>query len=162
MDKKEIKIIKDVTAKLLELLEVDGKFDILENKSSTDSVLDKEGESLDIILDTKDTGIVIGYHGDTMEGLQLVLSLCAAKKLGRFVRISLEVGDYKKNRTEWLKSLAKETKERVLSDNKEIIIPELRSWERRIVHLLLQNDEKVVSQSQGEGRDRVLVIKPKN
>lgn len=153
MDKKEIKIIQAVTAELLKLLEVDGKFDILENK---------EGESVDIILDTKDTGIVIGYHGDTMEGLQLALSLCVAKKLGRFVRISLEVGDYKKNRTEWLKSLALETKERVLSDNKEIVIPELKSWERRVIHLLLQGDEKVVSESQGEGRDRVLVVKPKN
>ncbi|MEK7517589.1 MAG: R3H domain-containing nucleic acid-binding protein, partial [Patescibacteria group bacterium] len=138
---------------LLELLDVEGKFDILENK---------EGESVDIVLDTKDTGIVIGYHGETMEGLQLVISLCVARKLGRFVRISLEVGDYKKNRTEWLKSLAKETKERVLSENKEIFIPELKSWERRVVHLLLENDDKVMSESQGEGRDRVLVVKPKN
>ncbi len=153
MDKKEIKTIETVTAKLLELLDVEGKFDILENK---------EGESVDIVLDTKDTGIVIGYHGETMEGLQLVISLCVARKLGRFVRISLEVGDYKKNRTEWLKSLAKETKERVLSENKEIFIPELKSWERRVVHLLLENDDKVMSESQGEGRDRVLVVKPKN
>lgn len=153
MDKKEIKIIKDTAGELLKLLEVDGTFDILENK---------EGESIDIILDTKDTGIVIGYHGDTMEGLQLVLSLCIARKLGRFVRVSLEVGDYKKNRTEWLKSLAEETKDRVLSENKEIIIPELKSWERRVVHLLLENDDKVMSESQGEGRDRVLVVKPKS
>src|SRR3989344_8347897 len=152
MDKKEIKIIKTVTTELLELLNVDGKFDILENK---------EGESIDIILDTNDTGIVIGYHGDTMEGLQLVLTLCVAKRLGRFVRISLEVGDYKKNRTEWLKSLAEETKDRVISENKEIVIPELKSWERRVVHLLLENDDKVISESQGEGRDRVLVVKPK-
>ena len=153
MDKKEIKIIKNTTEELLKLLEVDGTFDILENK---------EGESIDIILDTKDTGIVIGYHGDTMEGLQLVLSLCIAKKLGRFIRVSLEVGDYKKNRTEWLKSLAEETKDRVLSEGKEIIIPELKSWERRVVHLLLENDKEVMSESQGEGRDRVLVVKPKN
>jgi|SRR3989344_1575753 len=153
MDKKEIKIIKDTTDELLKLLEVDGTFDILENK---------EGESIDIILDTKDTGIVIGYHGDTMEGLQLVLSLCIAKKLGRFVRVSLEVGDYKKNRTEWLKSLAEETKDRVLSEGKEIVIPELKSWERRVVHLLLENDKEVMSESQGEGRDRVLVVKPKS
>lgn len=153
MDKKEIKTIKDTTTELLKLLEVDGKFDILENK---------EGESIDIALDTKDTGIVIGYHGDTMEGLQLVLSLCVARKLGRFVRVSLEVGDYKKNRTEWLKSLAEETKDRVISENKEIIIPELKSWERRVVHLLLENDREVMSESQGEGRDRVLVVKPKS
>lgn len=154
MDKKEIKIIKDTTAKLLKLLDVDGNFEILETK-------DADGESVGIVLNTKDTGVVIGYHGDTLEGLQLVLSLCVARKLGKFVRISVDVGDYKKNRTEWLKTLALETKERVLSEGKEMAIPELKSWERRIVHLLLQGDKEVVSQSQGEGRDRVLVVKPK-
>jgi len=154
MDKKEIKIIKDIMEKLLKLLDIDGNFEILETK-------DDKGENVDIVLNTKDTGVVIGYHGDTLEGLQLVLSLCVARKLGRFVRISLDVGDYKKNRTEWLKALAFETKERVMLDEKEIAIPELKSWERRIVHLLLEEDEDVVSESQGEGRDRVLIIKPK-
>lgn len=154
MDKKEIKTIKDITAKLLKLLDIDGNFEILETKNEGE-------ENVDIVLNTKDTGVVIGYHGDTLEGLQLVLSLCVARKLGRFVRISIDVGDYKKNRTEWLKTLALETKERVLSDRKEIVIPELKSWERRIVHLLLQNDEEVISTSQGEGRERVLVVKPK-
>lgn len=154
MDKKEIKIIKDITEKLLKLADIDGEFEILETK-------DDKGESVDIALNTKDTGVVIGYHGDTLEGLQLVLSLCVARKLGRFVRIFLDVGDYKKNRTEWLKTLAMETKERVLSDGKKIAIPELKSWERRIVHLLLEADEEVISESQGEGRDRVLVVKPK-
>ena len=140
--------------KLLKLLDIDGNFEILETK-------DDKGENVDIVLNTKDTGVVIGYHGDTLEGLQLVLSLCVARKLGRFVHISLDVGDYKKNRTEWLTTLAFETKERVMLDAKEIAIPELKSWERRVVHLLLEEDEDVVSESQGEGRDRVLVIKPK-
>jgi len=154
MDKKEIKVIKGITEKLLKLVDVDGDFEIVETK-------DADGENVDIVLNTKDTGVVIGYHGDTLEGLQLILSLCVARKLGRFVRISIDVGDYKKNRTDWLKTLALETKERVLSDGKEMVIPELKSWERRIVHLLLEGDEEVVSESQGEGRDRVLVIKPK-
>lgn len=155
MDKKEIKIIKDVTEKLLKLADVEGDFEILESKN------DKEEESIEIVLNTKDTGVVIGYHGDTLEGLQLVLALCVARKLGRFIRISIDVGDYKKNRTEWLKTLALETKARVLAENKEMIIPELKSWERRVVHLLLQEDKEVISESQGEGRDRVLVVKPK-
>ena len=154
MDKKEIKTIKEITGKLLKLLNVDGDFEILGSK-------DKETESVEIVLNTKDTGVVIGYHGDTLEGLQLVLSLCVARNLGRFVRISIDAGDYKKNRTEWLKTLALETKERVLSEGKEIVVPELKSWERRIVHLLLEKDEEVISASQGEGRDRVLVVRPK-
>jgi spoIIIJ-associated protein len=154
MDKKEIKTIKEITEKLLKLLDVDGDFEILESK-------DKDAENVEIILNTKDTGVVIGYHGDTLEGLQLILSLCVARNLGRFVRISIDVGDYKKNRTEMLKTLAMETKERVLSEGREISIPELKSWERRIVHLLLESDGEVMSESQGEGRDRVLVVSPK-
>lgn len=154
MDKKEIKTIKEITEKLLKFLDVDGDFEILESKN------DKE-ESVEIVLNTKDTGVVIGYHGDTLEGLQLVLSLCVARNLGRFVRISIDVGDYKKNRTEMLKALATETKERVLAEGKEIVIPELKSWERRVVHLLLESDGEVMSESQGEGRDRVLVVRPK-
>lgn len=154
MDKKEIKIIKDITENLLKLLDIDGDFEILQTK-------DDKSESIDIVLNTKDAGVVIGYHGDTLEGLQLVLSLCIARSLGRFVRIFLDVGDYKKNRTEWLKTLALETKERVLSEGKEIAIPELKSWERRIIHLLLEEDKEVLSESQGEGRDRVLIVSPR-
>jgi spoIIIJ-associated protein len=154
MDKKEIKIIKEIAEKLLKLLDVDGDFELIESKTADE-------ENVEIILNTKDTGVVIGYHGDTLEGLQLVLSLCVARTLGRFVRISVDVGDYKKNRTEFLKSLAEETKARVLAEGREIAVPELKSWERRIVHLLLEKDGEVMSESQGEGRDRVLVVSPK-
>jgi len=150
MDKKEKKIIDKTVSELLETLEIDGSFEIAE---------DDEGVSL--TLDTKDSGLVIGYHGDTLESLQLITSLCIAKRLGRFVRVSIEVGDYKKNRIEWLKSLALTTKEKAVNENQGIPLPELKSWERRIIHLLLQNDEEVTSESQGEGRERVLVISPK-
>lgn len=154
MDKKELKTIKEIIKKLLKLLDVEGDFELLESKDGA-----KEG--VEIILNTKDTGVVIGYHGDTLEGLQLVLSLCVARNLGKFIRISIDVGDYKKNRTEWLKTLTLETKEKVLSEGREMAIPELKSWERRIVHLLLEEDKEVISESRGEGRDRVLVVSPK-
>lgn len=161
MDKKEITIIKEITEKLLKLLDIEGSFEILESASPQGGSKDKDEENVEIVLNTKDTGVVIGYHGDTLEGLQLVLSLCIARALGRFVRISIDVGDYKKNRTEVLKALAQETKERVLAEGREIAIPELKSWERRVVHLLLEEDGEVMSESQGEGRDRVLVVRPK-
>jgi|SRR3989338_2233798 len=150
MDKKEKKIIESTISELLKLLDIDGTFEIADAE-----------EGIDVVLDTKDSGLVIGYHGDTLESLQLVISLCIAKRLDKFIRVSIEVGDYKKNRTEWLRSLAQTTKERVISEKKEIALPELKSWERRIVHMLLKDDGDVVSQSQGEGRDRVLVVSPK-
>lgn len=121
----------------------------------------EDEEAISLSLKTEDTGMVIGYHGETLESLQLVLSLILAKERGEFKRVSLEVGDYKKNRSEWLERLALDAKEKALAENKEVYLSDLKSWERRIVHLLLQNDKEVISESSGEGKDRVLVIKPK-
>lgn len=151
MAKKENKTIKETAEELFKLLGIEGGFEISEGE-----------EAIEINLDTQDSGIVIGYHGDTLESLQLVLSLCFAKQTGEFKRVSVEVGEYKKKREEWLKNLALETKEKVLSENKEVYLSDLKSWERRVVHLLLQDDQEVISESIGEGKDRVLVVKPKN
>lgn len=150
MTAKEKKIIQSILKEILELLEVKSDFEI-----------EEKDDLVGIKLTTEESGIIIGYHGDTLEALQLILSLAVAKKLDKFLRISIDVGDYKKNREDWLKNLALETKDRVITEGKEIILPQLKSWERRIIHLLLQNDDKVISQSQGEGRDRVLVVSPK-
>lgn len=150
MIKKEEKIVKDTTEKLLKLLGVEGGIEI-----------NFGDETVNIVLDTPDSGVVIGRHGDILESLQLVLSIAISKKLDKFLRISLEVGDYKKNREEWLRSTALDAKDRVMSQGREITIPELKAWERRIVHLTLKDDEEVISESVGEGRDRVLIIRPK-
>ena len=112
-------------------------------------------------METKDTGIVIGYHGEILESLQLMLSLAIAKEIGRFVRTSIEVDGYKKNRIEYLEKLALQVKEKALVENKEQVLLSLKSWERRVIHLFLQNDEEVTSESSGEGRDRVLLVKPR-
>ena len=137
--------------------------DLLDRLHVSGSVRVESNENMfDVILETEESGIVIGYHGEALEALQLIFSLMVSKKIGSFVRVNLEVGDYKKNRSEYLERLAMQTKERVLAENKEHILPSLKSWERRVVHLILQDDEEVVSESLGEGKDRVHVVKPRS
>lgn len=148
--KAEEKVIKKTITDLFTQLQIQG-----------DIALTVQGEGVDVVLETEDVGIVVGYHGEVLESLQLITSLTVSKKLGRFVRVSLEVGDYKKNRSDWLENITRQTKERALAENKEIPLPNLKSWERRIVHVLLQEDKEVISESVGEGRDRTLVIKPR-
>ena len=150
LTREEQKTVEQVIAEIFKKLEIDGEFSLVEND-----------EMIDVMMETKDTGIVIGYHGEVLESLQLVLSLAVAKKLGRFVRISIEVDGYKKNRTEYLEKLAMQVKEKAIAENKEQVLMNLKSWERRIIHLLLQEDDQVTSESSGEGRDRVLLIKPR-
>ena len=147
---KERKEVEELIEKLFSILEIEGTF-----------TLEEQDDILDVMMETQDTGIVIGYHGEVLESLQLILSLSIAKKIGRFVRVSIEVDGYKKNRTEYLHNLAMQVKEKALAENKEQVLSSLKSWERRIIHLYLQNDEQVISESSGEGKDRVLVIKPR-
>lgn len=144
------KKLKKYTSDFFEVLEIKEPF----------SLEDTEDE-IKITLEPEDPGIIIGYHGETLEALQLVLSLFLAKKLGAFKRVTLEVGDYRKNREEWLKNLAQSAKEQALSEKREVALEELKAWERRIVHMMLADDKEVISESIGEGRERVLVVKPK-
>ncbi len=150
LTKQERKDVEFLIEKFFSLLEIEGTFALEEND-----------ETLEVMMETKDTGIVIGYHGEVLESLQLILSLAVAKKIGRFIRVSIEVDGYKKNRTEYLHNLAMQVKEKALTEKKEQILSSLKSWERRIIHLYLQDDEEVVSESEGEGKERVLIIRPK-
>lgn len=144
------KIAKELIEELFKHLGIKESFEVTEGE-----------ESIDVVIGSDEPGLIIGHHGDTLDSLQLVISLMLAKKLGEFKRVSVEVGDYKKNRSDYLKNLASQTKERVLSEQREVFLPNLKSWERREVHLYLQEDPEVVTESVGEGKERTLVVKPK-
>ncbi len=146
----ELETVRKTIEELFSHLEIAGNFDLAEQENA-----------LDVVLETVDSGIVIGYHGEALEALQLILSLLVAKRLGRFVRVTVEVGDYRKNRSEYLQKLALAAKERALAERQEQTIHSLKSWERRIIHLLLQDDTQVASESVGSGKERVLVVKPR-
>lgn len=143
--------VKTTIEEFFKTIGVDGEIEIKEKE-----------DIIEVNLSTEESGIVIGHHGDTLEALQLISALILQKKTGEFKRVSVEVGDYKKNRSEWLTNLASETKERVLAENREVHLYDLKSWERRVIHLILQDDKEVISESMGEGKDRILVVKPKN
>lgn len=147
---KERGIVEKLIEQVFSLLEIEGTF-----------VVDEHHEVLDIIMETKDTGLIIGYHGEILESLQLIISLAIAKKLDRYVRISIDVDGYKKNRTDYLEKLAAQVKEKAVAEQKEQVLLSLKSWERRVIHLLLQEDDQVTSESSGEGKERVLIVKPK-
>ena len=150
LPKDELRAIEEVVSDLITRLSIEGEIEVTDQE-----------ETVEVLLKTEETGIVIGYHGEVLDSLQLVLSLMISQKIGRFQRITLEVGDYKKNRSEYLEKLALQVKEKVISEGKEHAVSSLRPWERRIMHMLLKDDESVTSESVGEGKERVLIIKPR-
>lgn len=142
--------IQEVAEKLLSMLGIQATVEVVSGE-----------EGAQVLLQTEESGMLIGYHGETLESLQTILSLVASRDLGEFVRVSIEVGDYKKNRVEYLKHLVQQAKEQALSQNTGVSLSNLKSWERREVHMMLADDQEVTTESMGEGRDRVLVVKPR-
>ena len=149
-DTSEIKIIKEEADSLLKKLGVTGTTEV-----------SKEGEFFSVDIETEESGIIIGYHGETLQALQLILSLLVQKKLDRFERILVNVGDYREKREEKLKEMALDAARRAKETKQEIILGNLAPWQRRIVHVTLAEDSEVSTESQGEDPDRQLVIKPK-
>lgn len=144
------KIIEEIVKNLFDALGIKEEFEVHDSEESTE-----------VVINSEDPGLIIGHHGDTLDSLQLIISLALYKKLGEYKRITLEVGDYKKNRSDYLTNLAEQTKQRAISENREIFLPNLKPWERRVVHVFFQEDTEVVSESVGEGKERTLVVKPR-
>lgn len=118
-------------------------------------------ESFKVRLDGQENALLIGKHGNTLSSLELILSLIVAQKAGEFKRIIIEVGGYREEREEYLKDLAERLREEVVSTGVEKTIRGLKPWERRVVHMHLSEGGDVITESEGEDRDRVLVVKKK-
>jgi spoIIIJ-associated protein len=142
-------------------------------KEETESLLNKAGidadvevkaaeEGLNVHVNASENALLIGKHGNTLSSLELVLSLIVAKKVGEFQRIILEVGGYREAREDYLTDLANRLREEVLATGAEKQVRGLKPWERRIIHMHLGESEDIVTESGGEERDRILVIRKKS
>lgn len=118
-------------------------------------------EVYQVKIETEESGLLIGFHGETLGSFQLILGLLVYKKLGSWVRVVVEVGDYRARREEQLRAMAESYAAQVLATGQPISLPYLPPIERRIIHLALQDRTDVETVSEGEGNQRRVVIKPK-
>src|SRR5699024_2794467 len=70
------------------------------------SRIDEEG-ALEIVMDGKNMGILIGKRGQTLDSLQYLTNRVANKTQDGYVRVKLDTEDYRRRRKETLENLAK-------------------------------------------------------
>lgn len=148
---KEVKIAKEELEQLLAKIGIEATVEV-----------SAQDEALTAILDAKDdNALLIGKHGNTLSSLELIATLILSQRLGEFKRITIEVGSYRAEREQYLMDLADKLKQEVIEAGYEKEVRGLKPWERRFVHMHLQDDEDVMTESVGEDRERTLVIKKK-
>ena len=121
-----------------------------------------EGDNINISikLPTESAGIFVGHHGEGLTALRLIFSLILFQRFTMWPKIHLNVNDYQEKREEALKELTDGAAQRAISLQKEIILPNLSSYERRIIHMYLEGNEQVHTESRGVPPLRQLVLIP--
>ncbi len=101
---------------------------------------------------------LIGYRGEVLNSLQVVLSSIAGKNIQEKIRVTVDISGYKEKREKILISLAQKEANRVLKTKKSIALEPMTAYERKIIHTALQNHPKVTTKSVGEGNNRKIII----
>ena len=127
-----------------------------ENATCEVSVNDNE---VNFSLKGEKLGKLIGFHGDNLQSLQILLSGLKEKGEGA-LRLFLDVDGYKANRNQSIIDLANRTAEQAIKIERNIHLDPMNPYERRIVHTTLQEREDVTTESTGEGEKRHVVVKP--
>ena len=103
-------------------------------------------------------GILIGKHGRTLEALQMIVNRMVNKKLKEPVRVVVDIDEYRIRRATSVAKMVARVAERVKRAGKPITIGPFNAYDRRIIHVALQEDPVLRTESQGEGAVKKVAI----
>lgn len=108
------------------------------------------------------SGILIGHHGETMDAIQFLANLCLNRKTGiggrEFVKIVVDIENYREKREETLRALARRMAGRAIKYKRNVVLEPMNPYERHIIHAELQDMENVDTHSVGSDENRKIVI----
>lgn len=110
------------------------------------------------VVKTEQAPLLIGEHGQNLEALSHIVRKIAEKK-NPALKFVLDVNWYMKKHFEELRDRALMGAERVKYFKKEVMLQPMTSFERRVVHLTLQDRSDIITESSGYGVQRHVVIK---
>lgn len=121
-----------------------------------------EGENkVYVELESSNSGLIIGKKGKTLEAVQFLVNLIINQQNNSDKKIILDIEGYRAKREKSLKTLAKNSAEKVLKSGKAYTLEPMNPFERRLIHLTLQNDDRVTTRSEGQGIYRKVKVFPK-
>lgn len=126
----------------------------IESKSAKDNQV--------ITLYSDNNNILIGKNGRTLDSLNTIVKQVVKKETGINYKFLLDVGEYKIKQQKSIERLAKQTAREVAKTKIEAKMDPMNSYERRLVHSILNDSDKVYTESEGEEPNRYVVIKPRD
>ena len=123
--------------------------------------IEPESGFIKIDMDGENSKFLIGYRGEVLNSLQIILGSIANKHSKDRAKVILNISNYKEKREKSLEELADKISKTVLKTGKPITLEPMMAYERKIIHNRLQSNNRVVTYSVGEEPYRKVVIAKK-
>ncbi len=101
--------------------------------------------------------LLIGRNADNLRSLQYIVSMSLSAKGAELTRVNVDVADYKRNRADRIEQKAEGWIKKVRETGEPMTV-DLNAADRRVVHKLAEDYSDVTTHSEGEGRERRLII----
>ncbi len=124
--------------------------------------VDVEDSNILVNIEGMESGVLIGYRGETLNAMQTLLTSIANKNNDNRVKVYLNIDNYKVKREKALEELAVKISKTVLKNNKPITLEPMNAYERKIIHSKLQDNKNIRTHSIGEEPNRRIVIEKVN
>lgn len=147
--------IKKTVKTLLDYLKVSAVTTVEKQLSNED---DREYYRVEIEGD--DLSLLIGRRAETLNAIQYMVSLIVTHHFGSWIRIQVDIQNYRSRRERELQKLARRMADQVISTGRKQMLEPMPANERRIVHIELRKRDDVYTESVGEEPNRKIFIYP--
>ena len=110
-------------------------------------------------ISTKDSALLIGKRGDSLKALQSIINTVYRHNNPESGFVGIDVEGYKKERVEKVQAIAQEMAQKAIDTGQDQHLKPMNAFERRSVHTLLSEDPNIITDSEGDGVNRHIVIR---
>jgi len=108
-----------------------------------------------------DVALLLGRNAELLDALEYLGNRILARSSGEESKVVFDSGGYRSRREKELRLMADKAAEKVRTTRIPFTFDPMTPNERRIVHLALATDSSVTTESQGNGENRKVTVRPK-
>jgi len=149
MEKNLLKI-KEIVERLLGVMDFSGEV----------AIDNRDENFLRVNIQSAEAAYLIGRSGENLKALQHITRAIVNKGLEAPVHFTIDINDYQNSRLEMLKEMALSLAKEAIEQNEPRWLAPMNAYERRIIHMALADLSEIKTESEGEGSDRKIVIRP--
>ena len=111
----------------------------------------EDDDKLHVEIVSESAGIIIGKRGKTLEALQLITNIIVNKSTDKWKKVVLDIENYRDKRENTLTDLAHKVAGKVKKTGRSQYLEPMNPFERRVIHMALQDDPDIFTKSEGTG-----------